>query len=286
MPELVDLKKYSVSRNYYLQLVRPLFNDDKFQSKSALKTLLQDDLHKAFWRPEGPLPFDNALAGKFQEVLDCYMTVKHKQLHAQLGSLAGIGGDTVVKALENGKLVDIATTQFKTVGSEDKHTVQENIQKASWQLCGYGGEKPVGTSEKVVEVVLYRTRAFEAYTAVAWAELIKEALDEGYSQNDKKASAVELFTTVNIIRITTATKSFAFKVHADGRVTTESEVDTVKRGFIFDGGKLKQHWEWLRTDWWPKNVHPHPNKAAMITATRNKGIGSKDAYPNLPFQPG
>ena len=76
-----------------------------------------------------------------------------------------------------------------------------------------------------------------------------------------------------------------FKVNSIGTVALDGEAkDTEKRGFIFESGHLKQHWDWLAKTWWPENVNKLPNKSDVIKATINRGIGGKDAYPDLPFQ--
>ena len=164
MATLEDLKKFSVSRNYYMQLVRPLYESENFKTQTALKKLLQDDLHKAFWRQDGPLPFDNAIAGKCQEVLKVFREAIDNGKHAQLGSIAGIGGDTVTKSHpgEGGPVI-VKTVQFKTVAAESIEGVHENLQKAAWQLCGLGGEKPEEGSRKIIEIVLYRTQQYTAF---------------------------------------------------------------------------------------------------------------------------
>lgn len=284
---LDTLKSFSLSKNYFLQVVKPLFESEKFEVKSrtALKTLLQEDIHGAFWKSPKPPPFDNALAGKFQEVLDVYRQAVKKQKSAQLGSFAGIGGDTVIKKInEETQLEIIKTAQFKTVASENIEGVHENIQKASWQLCGLGGETPAKGSLKVVEVILYRTLAYTSFTAEQWAHEIKEALLEGYSQSGKGASPQQLFDTVDVVKITTKDKRYKFAVNPDQTVTFISEKDTLKEGFIFEEARLRQHWEWLRGPWWEQNIQSLNGKDELVKKTRQKGVGKVGTYASLPFQ--
>jgi len=285
MATLEDLKRFSVSRNYYMQLVRPLFESENFNTQTALKKLLQDDLHKAFWRQDGPLPFDNAIAGKCQEVLNVFREAIDKGKHAQLGSIAGIGGDTVTKSRpgEGGPVVT-NTVQFKTVAAERIEGVHENLQKAAWQLCGLGGETPEKGSRKIIEIVLYRTHEYTAYTPERWAEEIKSALSEGYTQKGVGADGEKLFANVDVVKITTVSSRMKFKVDSSGTVTLDGAKDTVTRGFIFESGRLKQHWDWLVKTWWPKNVDTLRNKSDVIKATIKFGIGGTGAYQELPFE--
>jgi len=285
---LDELKPYSLSRNFYNQIVKPLYESENFETKSqnALKTLLKEDIHGPFWRAAGPPAFDNALAGKVQEVVDAYRQAVVKENHAQLGALAGIGGDTVVtKQGDEGPEI-VKTSQFKTVGAEKISGVHENIQKAAWQLCGLGGETPANGSRKVIEIVLYGTFAYTAYTPEQWVEEIKEALNEGYNQSGKGASPDKLYANVDFVKITTRTKRYKFQVSTNpNNVVFKSEKDTPKH-FIFETSAFKVHWEWLRATWWAQNVANLEGKDAVVKKTHDKGIGVEGAYPKLPFQPG
>ena len=284
--KLEDVKKFALSRNFFLQVVKPLFESEDFDERShtALKKLLQDDIHKSFWRTAGPQTFDNALAGKFQEVLDVYRQAVRKHKHAQLGAFAGVGGDTSVVKKPDGDAPGITkTAQFKTVASATIEGVHENIQKAAWQLCGLGGEKPVDGSRNVIEVILF-TATFASYTTAQWEKEIKEALEEGYSQNAKGASGDTFFKTVHFVKITTSSKRYKFQVQDNPhKVTFVSEKDTAKGEFIFDNSSLKTHWEWLRLNWWKDNVTARADKDTLIPKTIKGGIGSAGAYPTLPF---
>ena len=295
---LKDLKKFSLSVNFYRQVVKPLHDSENFENRSmnSLKKMLRDDIHKAFWREQGPARYDAALAGKFQEILDVYKHAERKDHHAQLGALAGVGGDTVITKPAANETVCTKTIQFKTVDSGDVRGVEENISKAAWQLCGLGGEQPQAGGVNTIEIVILNTLAFDSYTEAQWASVISDALEEGYTQNRKGASAQQLYQTVNQVKITTVNQRFKFKVEyvaAGSHGTPERIVHfiskkptTVGHGFTFHEKNFAKHWNWLKDNWWRDNVQNLPNKSVLIKETAKSGIGGEGAWQDLPKQPG
>ena len=101
MPSLSDLKKFSVSKNFYLQVVRPLDRSGNVKNLDGLLELLHK-IHSSLWTKSGyPDGFSGAVAGNFQEILDGYkhaVVLGHK---VQFGADKNkIGGDTVREVVE------------------------------------------------------------------------------------------------------------------------------------------------------------------------------------------
>jgi hypothetical protein len=209
-----------------------------------------------------------------------------KDHHAQLGALAGVGGDTVVTKLNASGTEYTKTIQFKTVDSDKVRGVQENISKAGWQLCGHGGERPQDCGVNTIEIVLLNTVAFDSYTTEQWAHVIKEALDEGYRQNDIPATADELYHTVDQVKITTVNHRFTFEVDIDHTIHFISQKPTTTaHGYTFREKNFAKHWNWLKDTWWVENVQKHAQKQEVIQKTRNRGVGTSGAWQSLPTWP-
>lgn len=69
---LNDLKPFSLSRNFFEQVITPIVNSGRLRNEAGLLDLLKT-LHTSLWQKSGiPSAFSGAIAGAFQEILDAY----------------------------------------------------------------------------------------------------------------------------------------------------------------------------------------------------------------------
>lgn len=277
---LDELKKFSVSRNFFLQVVKPLHESGKVKNPAGLLDLLKK-VHSSLWQPSGyPEGFSGALAGTIQEILDGYKYAVKLGYKVQFGAEGPkgnkIGGDTVI--YEGDRVT--RTTQFKATASGIDE-IEKHITKAAWQLTGAGGETPAKGSIRCVEVIVQDTENFASWPAPKWAESVKHALDQGYDSQKPSKSKDELYAATDFVIICTKTTRFAFKIGGGdvGECTISAIVK--EHGYVFGKSGFANHWQWLTNDWWSVNKAKYD-----IKATREHGVGSKKPKTpdKLPFQ--
>jgi hypothetical protein len=249
MPTKEDLKRFSVSQNIWMQVVRPLFDSGNVVNPDELLVILKK-LTSSLWTRSGFADgFDGAVAGNFQELLDGYRHAVIYKQKVQFGSIGGLGGDTV-RTVTEGKHTFSETTQFK-VTSSGIDAIKDHIAKASWQLTGAGGEKAVGRS--VVEIVVQdgtlqddeRGKTLDELTSDDWSEVIKEALADGYTQNYIHKSKEELYSAVDRVVIKTQGFRFIFMPFLGNVLYMGGGVPSASEGSLFSNAKFHQHWRWL-----------------------------------------
>jgi hypothetical protein len=156
-------------------------------------------------------------------------------------------------------------------------------------------EKPPSGGVNTIEIVILNTLAFDSYIEAQWASVISDALEEGYRQSSKGASAKELYNAVNQVKITTVNQRFKFKVEYVEKAS-ERTVERIVRliskkptmtghGYTFYERNFAKHWNWLKDTWWRDNVQDLPNKSPLIKKTAQSGIGAEGAWQALPKQP-
>jgi hypothetical protein len=290
MADLDLLKKFSVSQNFFLQVIKPLYKSGNVINTDGLLELLQK-IHSSLWTKSGrPDGFSGAVAGNFQEILDGYKTAVIMGHKVRYGSENGIGGDTV-KEIVSGEGKFVVTSQFK-VSASHAGEIRHHICKAAWQLTGAGGELPERGSRRVIEVVVQDPSAKEPKAAKAmqdfdqndWAALIVEALSHGYSGQKPPKTKDDLYAATDTVYITTPTARFEFTV-SGGLVTfVGSEPPKRQHGYVFSRGHVNQHWIWLTTTYWDTIKF----KDLDFAAIQKFGIGSGKprTIGELPFQKG
>jgi hypothetical protein len=250
MPTKEELKRFSLSQNFYAQVVRPLYESGNVVNLDGLLDLLKK-LTSSLWTRSGRCDgFSGAIAGNFQEILDGYRhAVLYKQ-KVQFGSVGGIGGDTV-RTVVDSKHMYFSTTQFK-VTSSGVDAIEEHIQKAAWQLTGAGGESPP-SGENVVEVIVQddqvedegRNKTLANFTSDDWSAVIKEALANGYTQNYIAKTKEELYSATQRVVITTRGFRFVFMPFLGEVLYMGGGVPKPQEGSIFAGSRFEAHWRWL-----------------------------------------
>ena len=286
MPTNDELKRFSVSHNIWMQVVRPLINSGNVTNPDELLSILKK-LTSSLWTKSGrPDGFDGAVAGNFQELLDGYRhDVLYKQ-KVQFGSINGVGGDTV-KTVTEGKHEFAETTQFK-VTSSGVDAIQEHICKAAWQLTGAGGEKASGRA--VVEVIVQdgsrnddeRGKTLDQFTSDDWKEVIEEALEEGFEQNHIAKTKKELYSVVHRVVIKTRGFRFIFMPFLDDVLYMGGGVPHPSEGSLFSNDKFHQHWRWLST--YAQNAMTLQGYSARVIQAHGLGPSAHHVPQALPKQ--
>lgn len=293
MPSLSEIKKFSVSENFYRQVVRPLYKSGNIRNLNGLLDLLKK-IHSSLWTKSGyPDGFSGAVAGNFQEILDGYkhaVVMGHK-VHFGADS-KGEGGDTVREIVEGkGRLVT-ETTQFK-VSASHAGEIRHHICKAAWQLTGAGGEKPKDRSRKVIEIVIQDGSMVEPNIEDPkplkdldpndWKKQIEEALKEGYYDQEPNKTKDELYNATNYVYITTAKHRYIFMLSQKEAVYMGGGAPYRAYGYVFNKGRIAKHWQWLTNTYWDSikwNGYDY-----MKVQKHGIGSGEINTPNNLPYQP-
>lgn len=291
MPALSEMKKFSVSKNFYLQVVRPLYRSGNVVNMEGLLDLLKK-IHSSLWTKSGyPDGFSGAVAGNFQEILDGYQHAVVKGHKVQFGAVKGKGGDTV-KEIVSGKGLVTETAQFK-VSASHAGEIRHHICKAAWQLTGAGGEMPSQNSRKVIEVVVqddslvepnvHGAKTLGQFDADDWKEQIESALNDGYSDQSPHKTKKELYRATDYIYITTAKYRYIFMLFLEKALLMGGGVPVRAYGYVFKRGRIEKHWQWLTNTYWQTIKW----KGYDYLTVQKFGIGSgkKKTPADLPFQP-
>lgn len=277
MPTLEEFKRFSISKNFYAQVVSPLVLSGNVKNPDGLLELLKK-VHCSLWHKSGfPEGFSGAVAGNFQEILDGYFTAVVAGHKVQYGSINGVGGDTVKEVVVGkGNRLATATTQFKVTASHAGE-VREHICKAVWQLTGAGGELPDPHSDRVVEVVVQKADQVEPrstdgpmseFDADAWKRQIERALAHGYDKQQPAKTREELYAAVTKIYITTVERQFIFLIMNEPIYIGGGPSNRHK--YVFNGGKMQQHWLYLTNEYWNSIKF----KGYDMLQTQKHGVGS------------
>jgi hypothetical protein len=262
--DLADLKKFSVTQNLYLQVVKPLYESNKVVNLDGLLDLLQK-VHRSLWQTSGyPEGFSGALAGTIQEILDGYKYAVKKGEKVQFGSIDKVGGDTVIVKASG----TVKTTQFKVTAS-GVDEITKHITKAAWQLTGAGGEKPAEGSVRCVEVIVQDTEAFASWEKEKWREVIKEALNAGYDKQSPAKTGPQLWAATDRVIICTKDQRFKFKILNSEIEDSVVSPITKTYGYVFGKSAFNSQWLWLTGAWWKENKGKYD-----IKATNKFGVGS------------
>jgi hypothetical protein len=293
-PVFRKLYRLSVSQNIYVQIVKPLavfqYGDNPTHSdiKDLVATLTE--LHKTFWNNKGPAAYEGAVAGRFEELLS---PLRHAQkedgryVKISAEGKAGAqkeGGDLTIVKIDGRTL----TYQIKVSNAANTGALESHINKAAAQLSGQTGERPQSGSERYVYLLAQNTEAFESYKIADWKALVERAIAKDYNSDNRTVTAATLGNSVDIVKIVTKRNRFRLTVnHGIVSMPYNAVKDASdSKYYAFAGSKLHTHWKWL-VKWFDDNVETlAPNaKQTLVNYTKNSGVGSPNAFPDLPNQP-